>query len=89
MTIAPGPIVALSRSVAVAMVLDRRPVSPTSTQSRLASPPGNHRADAVRAHLMELSGDSEDARRLYSRAARRTLNLPEQRYLEGRARACR
>ena len=54
----------------------------------LESPPGNHRADAVRAHLLELSGDKEGARLWYARAARRTLNLPEQRYLEGRARAC-
>ncbi len=89
MTIAPGPIVALSRSVAVAMVLGPAAGLADLDAVELTSPPGNHRADAVRAHLMELSGDSEGARRLYSRAARRTLNLPEQHYLEGRARACR
>ena len=88
MTIAPGPIAALSRSVAVAMVLGPAAGLADLDTVELESPPGNHRADAVRAHLLELSGDKEGARLWYARAARRTLNLPEQRYLEGRARAC-
>jgi predicted RNA polymerase sigma factor len=88
-TLAPGPIAALSRSVAVAMVLGPAAGLADLDAVESAAPPGNHRADAVRAHLLELSGDKEGARILYSRAARRTLNLPEQRYLEGRARACR
>ena len=45
---------------------------------------GHHRLDAVRAHLLELAGDSRPRRRL-PQAARRTTSLPERRYLEGRA----
>jgi predicted RNA polymerase sigma factor len=40
---------------------------------------------AVRAHLLDLAGDREAARTQYELAARRTLSLPEQRYLESRA----
>ena len=46
---------------------------------------GHHRVDAVRAHLLEMAGDVEAARADYRRAARRTLSIPEQRYLESRA----
>jgi predicted RNA polymerase sigma factor len=46
---------------------------------------GHHRLDAVRAHLLELAGDQEAARPAYRLAARRTLSLAEQRYLESRA----
>jgi predicted RNA polymerase sigma factor len=46
---------------------------------------GHHRLDAVRAHLLELAGDTAAARDQYRAAARRTTSLPEQRYLEGRA----
>jgi len=40
---------------------------------------------AVRAHLLDLAGDREAARTHYLVAARRTLSIPEQRYLESRA----
>ena len=46
---------------------------------------GHHRVDAVRAHLLELAGDREAARAAYQEAARRTLSLPERRYLSSRA----
>ena len=46
---------------------------------------GHHRVDAVRAHLLDLAGDHEAARAHYELAARRTLSVPEQRYLESRA----
>ena len=96
--IAPGPIVSLSRTVAVAMVLgpaaglaDLDAIESDLRQGHRVAAGGsrrpNHRTDAVRAHLLELGGDGAAARPLYLRAARRTLNLPEQRYLEGRARA--
>jgi predicted RNA polymerase sigma factor len=45
----------------------------------------HHRLHAVRAHLLELAGDQEAARAAYRLAARRTLSLAEQRYLESRA----
>jgi len=46
---------------------------------------GHHRLDAVRAHLLDLAGDRAAALESYRVAARRTLNLPEQRYLESQA----
>ena len=46
---------------------------------------GHHRVDAVRGHLLEMAGDQHAARAHYQLAARRTLSLPEQRYLESRA----
>lgn len=79
-----NPVVTLNRAVAVAMtdgpqaglaVLDE--VAP-----RLA---GHHRLDAVRAHLLEESGDAAGAARHYAAAAARAVNLPEQRYLMMRA----
>ena len=46
---------------------------------------GGHRAEAVRAHLLELAGDRGEARAAFTRAARRTTSLPEQRYLQAQA----
>jgi predicted RNA polymerase sigma factor len=46
---------------------------------------GHHRVAAVRAHLLELAGDTASAREQYRLAARRTLSIPERRYLEARA----
>jgi predicted RNA polymerase sigma factor len=46
---------------------------------------GHHRVDAVRAHLLDRAGDHAAAQFHYAQAARRTLNLPEQRYLSTRA----
>lgn len=45
----------------------------------------DHRLYAVRAHLLELSGDRAGAREAYEEAARRTTSLPRQRYLNTRA----
>ncbi|MFL5996257.1 MAG: RNA polymerase sigma factor, partial [Streptomyces sp.] len=41
--------------------------------------------DAVRAHLLERAGSCDEARAAYESAAAKTLSLPEQRYLQGRA----
>jgi predicted RNA polymerase sigma factor len=46
---------------------------------------GHHRLEAVRAHLLDIAGDRHAARTHYELAARRTLSLPERRYLESRA----
>ena len=43
------------------------------------------RVDAVRAHLLELSGDVAGAREAYLAAAGRTLSRPEQPHLQSRA----
>jgi predicted RNA polymerase sigma factor len=45
----------------------------------------NHRLDAVRGHLLELTGDTDAAEAAYRRAARLTRSVPEQRYLLLRA----
>jgi RNA polymerase sigma factor (sigma-70 family) len=85
-TIAPGPMVTLSRIVAVAMVHGPRAglaqLDKAETDPPLA---GHHRVDAVRAHLLDIAGDHQAARAHYRLAARRTLSIPEQRYLESRA----
>ncbi|MEV6639886.1 sigma-70 family RNA polymerase sigma factor [Amycolatopsis sp. NPDC051371] len=80
--VAPGPMVTLNRVVAFAQV--------NGPEAGLAELAGaelkeHHRVDAVRAHLLELSGDVAGAREAYLAAARRTLSLPEQAYLRSRA----
>jgi RNA polymerase sigma factor (sigma-70 family) len=81
---APGPMVTLNRIVAVAMVR-----GPSTALAELAAAEealgGHYRVDAVRAHLLELAGEHEAARVHYESAARRTLSLPEQRYLSAKA----
>jgi predicted RNA polymerase sigma factor len=46
---------------------------------------GHYRLGAVRAHLLEMAGDTKEALAHYRAAAKRTTNLPEQRYLASRA----
>jgi RNA polymerase sigma factor (sigma-70 family) len=84
--LAPGPMVALNRTVAVAMV--RGPAAGLAELDDAAADPalsGHHRVDAVRAHLLDELGDREAARECYLRAAQRTRSLPERRYLLARA----
>jgi RNA polymerase sigma factor (sigma-70 family) len=84
--LAPGPMVTLNRIVAVAMVhgpqAGLRQLASAEADPALA---GHHRVDAVRAHLLDLAGDRRAARDHYRLAARRTLSVPERRYLESRA----
>jgi predicted RNA polymerase sigma factor len=79
-----NPVVTLNKAVAAAMadgpdagfaVLDE-------VEERLA---GHYRLDAVRAHLLEMNGDTEHAIEHYRAAASRTTNLREQRYLTAQA----
>jgi RNA polymerase sigma factor (sigma-70 family) len=86
--LAPGPMVTLNRVVAVAMV--HGPAAGLAALDEAAAEPGlagHHRVHAVRAHLLELSGDAAGARAEYGVAARRTLSGPERRYLEDCARS--
>jgi predicted RNA polymerase sigma factor len=85
-SIAPGPMVALNRIVAVAMVHGAA-AGLEEMESAKADPAltGHYRFDAVKAHLLDLAGHHEDARRYYERAARQTLSLPERHYLRSRA----
>lgn len=84
--IAPGPMVTLNRIVAVAMVHGAETgLGELTKAERDPTLAGHHRVEAVRAHLLEFMGDLEAARTHYRLAARRTLSLPEQRYLDDRA----
>ena len=79
-----NPVVTLNRAVAVAMAEGPEAglVVLESVDDRLA---GYYRLDAVRAHLLEMSGDSAGALEHYRAAASRTTSLPEQRYLSMKA----
>ncbi|ATW49376.1 RNA polymerase sigma factor [Streptomyces peucetius] len=81
---APEPMAELGRAVATAMVHGPRAglAEVTRLEDRLA---GNHRLDAVRAHLLERAGDLDEAEATYRTAASRTLSIPEARYLHARA----
>jgi RNA polymerase sigma factor (sigma-70 family) len=84
--VAPGPVVTLSRAVAVAMVHGPKAglalLGRLDADDRMAH---THRLEAVRAHLLERAGDPVAARESYLQAARMTASLPEQRYLALRA----
>ncbi len=81
-----NPMVALNHAIAAAMVhgpatgLDL--LNALDADERMA---GNHRLDAVRAHLLELSGDREAAIAHYRAAAMRTTSVPERHYLTAKA----
>lgn len=87
-SIASGPMVTLNRIVAVAMVQGAqeglRQLASVEAEPALA---GHHRVKAVRAHLLEMAGDTESAHAHYLEAARSTLSIPEQRHLASRAAA--
>jgi predicted RNA polymerase sigma factor len=84
--VAPNPMVTLNHAVALAMVQGPRAgldlLASLEADERMS---GNHRLDAVSAHLLEMAGDTAAARERYRQAARRTTSLPERRYLEARA----
>jgi RNA polymerase sigma factor (sigma-70 family) len=84
--VAPGPVVTLSRAVAMARVHGPRAglalLGTLDADQRMAH---THRLEAVRAHLLEQAGDPRAARESYLRAAQMTASLPEQRYLTRRA----
>ncbi len=84
--VAPGPAVRLNRAVAVGMAHGAERGLPM-VEGLLADPAmrRHHRTHAVRAHLLEMAGDYEEARREYAHAARLTASLPEQRYLNAQA----
>ena len=80
----PTPPVRLSRAVAVEMA--HGPRRGLMLLGNLADDPLiRQRERAVRAHLLELNGDTQQAADLFREAAALTDNLAERRYLEGRA----
>ncbi|MFC1403872.1 MULTISPECIES: RNA polymerase sigma factor [Streptacidiphilus] len=84
----PNPVVTLNRAVALAEVsgpqagLDLL----AALERESAALADNHMLHAVRGHLLEAVGERDAAREAYRTAARRTRSLPEQRYLDARAR---
>jgi predicted RNA polymerase sigma factor len=85
-SIAPSPMVTLNRIVAVAMVHGPQAgLEQLVTAEADPALAGHYRVDAVRAHLLDMAGDPEAAAAAYRLAARRTLSIPERRYLESRA----
>jgi len=81
-----NPMVALNHAVAVAMVhgvaKGLELLDGLKLDARLA---GQHRLDAVRAHLLELAGDQQGAITYYRAAAGKTGSLPERDYLLAQA----
>jgi len=83
---ADNPMVTLNHTIALAMVqgpgAGLRRLKTLDTDPRLTA---HHRLDAVRAHLLEMSGDREGAIAHYLKAAARTASVPEQNYLNTQA----
>jgi len=80
------PLVRLNHAVAAAMVSG--PVAGLELVGKLEADGGlahDHRLEAVRAHLLERSGDIAGAKLAYETAARMATSLPQQRYLNARA----
>ena len=79
-----NPVVTLNRAVATAMAEGPQAGLAVLDQvgDRLA---GHYRLHAVRAHLLEMAGDTEGARVEFRTAAGRATNLREQRYLAAQA----
>jgi RNA polymerase sigma factor (sigma-70 family) len=81
-----NPMVKLNRAIAVAMV-EGAPAALVQLDQLAKDPTirGHYRLTSVRAHLLDLAGDTAAARDAYRAAARATLSSPERRYLERRA----
>jgi RNA polymerase sigma factor (sigma-70 family) len=85
--VAPSPVVTLNQAVAVGMAIG--PEDGLALVQPLLDDPAmrrHHRTHAVRAHLLEMTGDLTGAIDSYRQAARLTTSTPEQRYLNSRLR---
>jgi RNA polymerase sigma factor (sigma-70 family) len=79
-----NPIVTLNKAVAAAHA--EGPSAGLAVLDQVSERfDGHYRLDAVRAHLLELSGETEAARECYRAAAAGATNLAEQRHLALRA----
>jgi predicted RNA polymerase sigma factor len=77
-----NPMVTLNHAIAIAMV--HGPSKGLELLKVLDSDPrsvGHYRLDAVRAHLLEMAGDTQAAITHYQLAANRTTSTPERNYL--------
>jgi RNA polymerase sigma factor (sigma-70 family) len=81
-----NPVVRLNHAIAAAMVqgpeTGLRLLAALDDDSRIA---GHYRLDAVRGHLHEMAGNSDQALKHYRAAAERTASLPERNYLLSKA----
>jgi len=81
-----NPMVALNHAIATAMVEGPHAglalLDAIEAGGRLE---GNHRLDAVRAHLLERAGDRAAAVACYLAAAGKTASVPEKNYLDAQA----
>ena len=77
-----NPMVILNHAIAAAMVHGPKKgldlLDGLKADQRIAQ---HHRMDAVRAHLLEMAGESEAAAKYYRTGAGKTANLPERNYL--------
>ncbi len=77
-----NPMVILNHAIAAAMVHGPKQglalLDALAGDRRIAE---HHRMDAVRAHLLEMAGDSQGAATYYRAAAAKTGNFPERNYL--------
>jgi predicted RNA polymerase sigma factor len=77
-----NPMVTLNHAIAAAMVHGPKQglnlLDALKEDRRIAE---HYRMDAVRAHLLEMAGDSRAAAKYYRAAASKTVNLPERNYL--------
>ena len=86
--VSPGPMAALTRAVAIAMV--HGPAAGLAATDELAGQLGrHHRFHAVRGHLHEMAGDPSSAADDYRAAIRYATNIAEKRYLECKSAALR
>ncbi|MFY1827358.1 RNA polymerase sigma factor [Myxococcus fulvus] len=77
-----NPMVALNHAIATAMVHGPRTgLTLLDVLDKSGRLQGNHRLDAVRAHLLERAGEHAKAVVHYRKAAERTTSLPERDYL--------
>jgi RNA polymerase sigma factor (sigma-70 family) len=80
--VSPSPMATLNHAIATAMVhgpaRGLEMLKPLDSDVRFS---GHHRLDAVRAHLLEMLGDRDDAIKHYRTAAGRTTSIPERNYL--------
>lgn len=82
MRLSDNPMAVMNHAIAAAMVHGPAKglelLAPLEKDERLR---GNHRLDAVRAHLLERAGSWDAAVKLYQAAAGKTSSIPEKNYL--------
>jgi len=80
--VSPSPMATLNHAIATAMVHGpARGLELLKTLDSDARFREHHRLEAVRAHLLEMLGDRENAIKHYRTAAGRTTSIPERNYL--------